>query len=349
METISQSVLSCRSKLESQITDLDLPERDFRTDLCQYGAYKILGEYCRKPFAIPSLNDKEWQHGWHPPEHNIHPELVTGTTGKTAKRKSTCRFYVSREDQALYLKDCGYRFVESIGLPIVYVPPQNVCRIPNSLLIAPVHSTNESSGEQQFERYVDCIQSIAHQFDHVVACVHGVCMIHGRWVGEFESRGFPVVSGAHLADSNSLERMAKLFSRFEYVTSNAWGSHLVYAAFFGAKPSIYGPLSTLSRKDLSRRVIYKNCPELTDAVLNFHSEQYLRSKYRKFFVRPRYATECREWAAWQIGLQCKRSPREIRKLLQLTPFGQILQAFSKVERRIKQCLNGLVSITQSEE
>ncbi len=41
--------------------------------------------------------------------------------------------------------------------------------------------------------------------------------------------------------SEHLRRLRRLFGRFEFVTTNGFGSHIAYAAAAGAKVSVFGP------------------------------------------------------------------------------------------------------------
>ena len=178
----------------------------------------------------------------------------------------------------------------------------------------PVHSLETTQHNWNFDRYADQIADIKHRFSKVVACVHPECGKKGYWAPHFSKRGISVVSGAHLNDKNSLLRMAVLFSRFEFVTTNGFGSHLAYGAFFGAKPSIYGDAAVYSGNDFRGDMIYANCPEVLPSVWHLLHPAFLKSVYHDFFCDPWLAVTHEKWAQFQLGEGHKLRPRRFRQI-----------------------------------
>lgn len=307
---------------EQQAIGVPLPPRELVAHNVQYGAPFVAAAYCRLPGAPPSGIRGEWQHGWHPPEHNIHPELVVGSTGLSREHRVTRIFWVARKDQVDYLSSHGYRRVKAIGMPILYLPKLAVRREPRSLLVMPVHSLETTRHKWNFDQYVEQIASIRHRFSRVVACVHPECIKKGYWAPQFAARGIPVVSGAQINDKNALLRMGVLFSRFEFVTTNGFGSHLAYAAHFRAKPSIYGALAKYAEADYKDDLIFRNCPELLPLLLEVRRSGNLRKLYAEFFCDPWMAKERKKWADFHLG--------EKHKLRA----GQLLQVFFNLKTRL---------------
>jgi len=112
--------------------------------------------------------------------------------------------------------------------------------------------------------------------------------------------------------------MAVLLSRFQFMTTNGVGSHLVYAAYYGAKPSIFGSIASHAPTDFAEDIFYRNCPEILPATLEMLGEPHLRKTYPEFFCTPWMAKTRVEWGSWQVGVQCKRSEKELRRLLRWT-------------------------------
>ncbi len=299
---------------ESGLAGISLPERNFASGYCYYGAPSVAADYCGLPREIFSSIKGVWVHGWHPPEHNIHPEWVVGTTGLSRQVRDTQQFWVARQDQADYLKSCGYRYVEAVGMPIIYLPQPAIKRELNSLLVMPVHSLASTRHNWDFERYADEIVKIKGDFSRVVVCVHPDCIANNYWAPSFLSRGIPVISGAHVADQNSLLRMATLFMRFDYITTNGFGSHLAYGAYFGARPSIYGTVAQYQPDDFKDDMLYSNCSELLPLVIEFLSNSNLTRTYANLFRYPKEATTLYEWGAFQVGYQHKCTSYQLRKL-----------------------------------
>lgn len=299
---------------ESAIIGAPVPPRIENNYLLQYGALQIAADYCGLQMPMPKLRG-EWQHGWHPPEHNIHPELVVGTTGKSREKRRRRRHLVAREDQRSYLKEQGYTDVRAVGMPILYVPHPRVERIPGSLLVMPAHSLATTEHAWNFAEYADQIASIKPRFSRVIACVHPNCFQKNYWVSEFLDRDIPVVSGASLFDVNALHRMALYFSRFEYVTSNQLGSQHLYAPIFNAKPSVYGNNQEITLNDFIGDPLFSRCPDLIDWYISEHSEASLRKKYPSLYCRPDQSMDFSEEAKFQLGFTHRLTPEALRKAL----------------------------------
>ena len=294
---------------------MSLPARRLGTGLAhlQYGALQVAATYCglSKPHSI----DGEWQHGWHPPDRNFHPEAVVGSDGLSGHRRATDTFLVARKDQEAYLNAQGYLSVHSVGLPIVYLTPPRLERLPGSLLVMPLHSWSHNTHEWDFRLYVEEIEAIRNRFTSVVACVSAPDARRGYWAKAFEEREIPVISGADFFDANSYSRMAQLFSRFDFVTTNGFGSHIAYAALYGAKPSVYGTVAPYSPRDFLRDEYYQNNPDVLERTLELLKPDVLRRRFPNLFVRPWEAATCTDWASFQLGVQCKRKPEELKSLL----------------------------------
>lgn len=221
---------------------------------------------------------------------------------------------MARQDQVDYLSAHGYLHVRAIGLPVVYLPPRKVSRERDSLLVMPVHSLDTTQHNWNFERYAEEIAKLRGRFSRIVICVHTSCAKKGYWVRAFEERGFPIVFGADVGDRNSLLRMKALFSQFEFVTSNGFGSHLAYAAYFGAKPSVYGELPLYQEDDFKNDRLYRSCPDLVQVVLGLMRRESIKSVGAWLFSEPDAAKEALAWGAFQVGHDHKVSPRELQMI-----------------------------------
>jgi FkbM family methyltransferase len=297
----------------SLVRNIELPERAYRDTYGSYGDQHAAAKYCGLAEAPYSMNG-EWQHGWIGPERNIHPEFAVGGDGRSYERRKGATFYVAREDQVDYLKSRGYEHVHAVGLPIVYVAKPALERVPGSLLVMPAHSLPETKEQWDADAYAAYVRAIATRFAKVCLCVHKTCAEKGNWAPAFKGLGIHIVEGAEERDQNSLLRMAMLFSQFEFLTSNAYGSHLVYASYFGCKTSVSGPRPSWKRRDYENVPFYKNAPDVLDIVDQWNSTDHWSTVYPQFLREPWEATLQQEWAAWQLGEQCRKSPRQLRKL-----------------------------------
>ena len=225
-----------------------------------YGAEAVLAEYLK---MAPDSNVLwgQWQHAWIGPYRNVHPELVIGGNGKARLKKRRSRFFVARQDQVEFLKNCGFKNVYSIGAPVVYLRDLKIRRVPNSLLVVPMHSLPDTKEDWSREGkfYAEFIRIHLNRFEKVTICIHPSCLKKGFWTDEFRDIGVDFVEGADPSDRNSLLRMQSLFSQYEFVTTNGHGSQVAYASYFGAKVSVCGPKPAW---DSSKRtdVFFQNAP-----------------------------------------------------------------------------------------
>jgi len=299
---------------------------------CAYGANFVAAAYCKLNYQwMPPRG--MWQHGWISQYRAVDPAAVIGGYGSYAEVKETEYFWVARKDEEDYLQQCGYRRAKAIGLPVVYLPNKQVDRVKGSLLVMPMHSLPYTTHQWNFEAYADAIAQIRDAFTSVVVCVHQSCWQRGIWVGSFRRRGFEVIQGAG-SDRNALHRLQDLFTGFEYVTTNSYGSHLVYASFFGAKVSIYGPYAAFGKSDYANTLLYQECPHILQPMLKEVAESTVRGRYPFLFCHPIEAIQNKEWGAHEVGSPCKVSPEELRRL-----FGWDLTTLTR--RRISRKLSEL--------
>ena len=115
-------------------------------------------------------------------------------------------------------------------------------------------------------------------------------------------------------------------SQFEFVTSNVIGSHIAYAAAFGAKVSISGPYQKWSRSEYLKEPIYQENPVLLDYLEM--EENIARENYPFLFVEPRSAKQHIDWGLEMIGMANKVSSTQLKVLFSA-------DAKSEIIRRIK--------------
>jgi hypothetical protein len=175
----------------------------------------------------------------------------------------------------------------------------------------PAHSSEDTTSNWEFEEYAEEIARIRPGFSEVWICIHPSCWEHGYWVDVFKKRGFPIVQGALYTDRNALLRLQQLFSSFEYVTTNAIGSHVAYAAYWGAKVSFYG--SYAETKDAN----YNNVAEYQPYMRQWEwarSEQTVRQYYPELFCHPLEAKQRIDLGRYEVGFDNKVTPAELRSL-----------------------------------
>ena len=292
-----------------------------------YGANLIARDYARVPVAEPHVPGY-WMHGWIPQYHSIDPALIAlhkkpgqhdayDYEGQIREEKEAVVQWVSREDQAAYLREHGYKHVRAIGLPIVYIPEQNVPRIKSSLLVMPPHShRNHGPTDPLAERYAEQIYELRKDFEHIRVCLHEDDIGKQQWVESFRRRGIEVFVSADQADPYTLVRLKRILSAFECVTTNGYGSHIAYAAYCGARVSIFGPFAEFPRDRILRTHAIKMFPSLAEEAYWVCTEEALRKHFRFLFVNPKDSELRQEWGAQQVGEPCRVSPEELGALFE---------------------------------
>jgi len=93
-------------------------------------------------------------------------------------------------------------------------------------------------------------------------CIHPECYKKGYWIGACEKFKLPYIKGASLNDKNSLMRMYRLFSSFEYMTTCYIGSHVLYAAYCNCKVSIFGKYFEYKKEFFTNDPFYRKYPHI---------------------------------------------------------------------------------------
>ena len=197
---------------------------------------------------------------------------------------------------------------------MIYLPPRPIRRRPDSLLVMPAHTLEYVTCSWKFDEYAEAINAIRHEFSEVVVCISPSCWRNGYWVDAFRNRGFHIIPGANPADRNALERVRYLLGHFEYMVTNGFGSHIAYAYYFGAKPSVYGPYATRHEEDFAHDLVLRRNPRLLPVSLRSFSEEELRRHRPQLFCHPRDARADVEWGRSELGEENKVSPGKLRSM-----------------------------------
>lgn len=272
-----------------------------------YGAFHVAARYMGTHNFHPAPGI--WQHGCFGPWRQVS----AGEIAYHSPLINELKIYVARKDEQSFLESCGVYNSRPIGLPFVYAESQDITRRKNSLLVVPVHSIGglpSFSEREDLSEYAKQINSLKRYFSDIVLCVHKGDIDNGYWVSEFGSYGIRYVVGADPQDMNSLPRVKALFSLFDFVTTNEWGSHVPYALSCGAKCSVWGEAPS---KDLKM--------ELRDAGLGGIENLKLRNSEQKKTIENSYIsqlTNCpvngkanKELGDFLIGMENKKSPQEL--------------------------------------
>lgn len=309
-ENITDTEMSAGSK-----TTINLPPYEpipLRAEIDYYGASGVLSDYCGVNLTNKPVENVAWSHGWIPDFYiDTDPRLVTGQSLFDQGQK----LLASKVSIEKYLRNCGYSDTHAIGLPVTYLKKRKIDRLKNSLLVMPAHSLDYTThGSWKFADYVSEIESVSEHFEHIYICIHPSCMKQGYWVKEFQAKGFKIIEGMYVYDKNALLRLQRLMSTFEYITTNSFGSHIAYGAYFGAKVSIYGTYAEFKKEDFETDPFYTLHEHLLEPALELISRPRVEKELSCLFTPPIDASARVDWGRYEVGADDKKSPREIREL-----------------------------------
>lgn len=272
-----------------------------------YGASYCIAKQLGLPKAL--FGRATWRHGW------AWMDIVTPSQIVYDEFKSLNNLVRSKEHEIL-LKNHGFHNAIAVGVPFLYPDIEDAPRIPNSILVYPMHTTQCTTLtiHERTHEYVEYIKKLRDNFSLVVASIGYEDVRKGNWIPAFENAKIPWITGAWTYDKNALVRVQSLMRHFEYVTSNSFGSHCAYAAYCGCKVSFAGPTEKLSKAELDTHPHYKLHPQIANALKQRNLTKEFQRKFPFLCVEPKSATVHEEWAWKELGGEHKKHPEEIAEL-----------------------------------
>lgn len=311
-----------------------------------YGATRVAAAYCG--YKGPPRLNAVWQHGCFPPW--MDDGLYSFPSSHAYSIESRWfPVFVARQSEASLLANAGYKRVKAIGLPFLYLPDLGVERRRGSLLVVPVHSLTETgfADLSVMESYADYIASIRKGFSTVVASVHSGCLTNGYWTRQFDARGIAWVKGADPNDQNALLRMKMLFSQFEYVTTNGWGSHVAYAMISGAKLSVGGAVPIPSRDQYMKDHGLGGNLSLASYYTSPRYFQQAAEFLERFRRHPSEGVADVPLGESLLGHDVKQDPQQLMETFRWTTKGKIADIPIRMRMNLIQARNRLSTLFRS--
>jgi hypothetical protein len=298
-----------------------------------YGASHIAANYCgyRK---VPFFSGEIWQHGWVSDGLSI-PEQVFGGG---IQSKDTA-LLVATQAQESFLKEHGYANTHATGLPSVYLPSLDQPREENTLLVMPGHTVpGMGNDSNQSVNYMNHIRKHASSFEKTTVCVFGTDYDQkGVWRTAFEDAGFEVIRGVD-HKYYALELQKRRFMKYSHMTTNVFGSHIIYACAYGAKVSISGNYEAPKEENYKNIPFYKDYPNALTSAVNLFSEETMRTKHPWLFCNPDGARSNIPWGESQIGMQCKKTPKHLKNIMGWSP-NSILHSRKSLELKVRRLVS----------
>lgn len=320
------------NKSDCMIQDLNsilppIEQMKIRGESDFYGISYLIAKQIGLPF-VP-WSGASWKHGWLFSKLQYSEQL-------NGNKRDEAMTLVSKKEHEIFLKKRGMK-AKAVGMPFIYAlayEEVHVRRLPNSLLVMPPHSIPTSTHSWDEVSYAKAIADMKNEFDVIVVCLYHSCVEKGLWINAFEKYGIPWIIGARSDDKNSLLRMNRIFRSFEYVTTNAIGSHIVYAAYSGCKVSIYGPYAEYSAKDYEHDFLYQKYPFLLSHNLQDASEVSVRKRFPMLFTHPKQSRILKEWAASELGETNLMPLYKLAFFLGWYPHQQLIILCKKIFRKV---------------
>ena len=297
---------------------VDLPS----FEISSYGVANMVAD--KLGIQNPPVTYVGWAHGWdHRDTVDLCQMAYDSPLNKPGEEKRVIPvqrrrpLLIATKTQEKFLHENGFPDSRAVGLPFAYVDPAPTTqRIPGSLLVMPPRSGNPDFVLVDEIEYLEYIKSVAHHFSRIVFCLHIAFFRDNQWVENLNKYGYDFVIGAGGRDRLALFRMRKIFDSFEYMTTNAVGSHPLYAAFCGAKVSMAGPFYDFDIREYEGQFGWDDPTIMKRAKLEVEmgSRAFLSKKFPWFFTEPQNAKTCVEWAKEEIGFHNKVSFEELGRL-----------------------------------
>lgn len=309
-----------------------------------YGEFDILRNYCNINLDIVPTYTLTYQHGWHGIDKNILPEIIIGTNGRESQDKNRIQL-VYRIDQELFLRNHGFKNAYAIGCPLIYLPKiTHVKRIMKSILVVPMHTAPGVSDRVNEFDFCKSIEPYVLGFEKVTFLIHKNCVEFGLWIKNLEELGYSYIFGAGHNDESTYFRLAEIFSTYEWILSNHLGSHVPFSAFFGAKVCIIDDYHQAKKEN------YKYTPfslglddNCKDILVNLVGKKHIKTTYPFLFNNCSSSFNFKDWANDELGLQCKKTPEDIKKILGWDFKGQLKL---RINKYLELCRRFIIIILQ---
>ncbi len=255
-----------------------------------YGHDIVLARYCglRGPMPIRG----ELQHGWNPTYGIVAEE---GRPKKTPLR----RFLWSRRNVEWCLR-AGIANVEAIGAPFLY--HRHADRPPRSgtLLVCPFHGWEGGKVHGSFEEYTAALEQLRTRFQEITVCLYWLEYEDPAVRAIYERAGYRVITNGH-RDGNPefVASLSRNLTDHEYVTTNRMATIAFCALYLGRKFFLYGPTMMAAEEG---RVHGEN--------LAREQEEFGMLRFEEFDDRTH-----REIGERELGLEFRKSPRELKRIL----------------------------------
>jgi hypothetical protein len=259
-----------------------------------YGHLYLLAQYCGFE-GQPWLNGY-LQHGWN----------ATDGFGNYLGGKRLSNKFVWSKRCELEIRNKGKANVFAIGAPWLYlddVYPQTTSKTQSGTIAYPSHSAAWSKLIDTSKDYANFLKD---KYGSVTVVLHKYDFAQQEVRKNFETLGHSVTTHGIGApwekgfDPLFLKNQRDLIAQFSRVVSNSMSTAVLYATSLGLTPEIGGPITYDDKYE------YDNASQKGDGSVDWNAK----------IMAPQ-----NQQILWktELGLDCKKSPQELRKILGWVP------------------------------
>ena len=253
-----------------------------------YGHLYLLAQYCGfegQPWVNGYL-----QHGWN---------ATDGFGNYLGGKRVSNKFVWSKRCENL-IKAKGKKNVFAIGAPWLYledVYPLHSKQQKSGTIAYPSHSTSWSKMGDTSKEYA---QFLKDKYGGVMVVLLNYDFTNSKIRNNYESIGHSITTHGNGTpwengyDPLFLKKQKDLVSKYSRVVSNSMSTAILYATSLGLKPEIGGPIEYTDVDDKASQV--------GDGLIDWNIE----------IMKPE--NQMSMWKT-ELGLDCKRSPQELREIL----------------------------------
>ena len=259
-----------------------------------YGHLYVLAQYC-------GFEGQPWingylQHGWN----------ATDGFGNYLGGKRFANKYVWSNRCELEVRNKGKNNVFAIGAPWLYladVYPQQITKTPSGTIAYPSHSAAWSKLGDTSKDYANYLKD---KYGSVTVVLHRYDFAQQEVRKNYETLGHSVTSHGvgtpweKSFDPLFLKNQRDLIAQFSKVVSNSMSTAILYATSLGLTPEIGGPIS------YDDKYHHDNVSQKGDGSVDWNAK----------IMEPQNQQNL--WKT-ELGLDCKKTPQELRKILGWVP------------------------------
>lgn len=264
----------------------------------------------KKKFGINSYYKPlaDWDHGW----TYVQTPHIDYFKVQLSKKLN---FVVSNYEKANNIKKYTRNKVYLAPLPFYFyynnsLCPSNQVDKKDKLLVMPAKTLNFAElNKKNFlhfqKEFIKNILDFKNEFREIVICVHSNDF--SEWKNIIGKNKIKIIGGANPLDINSYKRMYQIFSNFEYMTTNFFGSHIVYAACMGIKVSLNSELIDykINESKIINHYSKLNKLEIKEVINDYYNLFNTKNIKNKllflFHNNPKKAKNKSLWAKKEIG------------------------------------------------